>query len=62
MPKQHEGALNLLKLDFQPYDQHSAGAVEGIFARGGVDTAIHTIEDVVYTDGWLYECPFRDIE
>ena len=62
MPKQHEGALNLLKLDFQPYDQHSAGAVEGVLAGGAVNATIHTVEEVVNTDGGFYECPFRDIE
>ena len=53
---------NLFELDFQTYYQHRARTIEGIFARGGVDTAIHTVENVVDTDGWLQKHPFGNVE
>ena len=52
----------LLKPDFQTYDQHATWGVEGVFAGGAVDATIHSIEEVVYSDGRFYECPLRDIE
>ena len=48
---------DLFELDFQAYYQHAAGAVEGIFARSGVDAAIYAVEEVVDTNRWLQKGP-----